>query len=105
MASAGGVEIGDDVRIATHTVIVAATHRFQALDVPIREQGVEGRKIVIEDDVWIGANVCILGGVTVGSGAVIGAGSVVTRSVPRGAIAAGNPARVIGTRLERAAER
>jgi maltose O-acetyltransferase len=60
------------------------------------EQGYEGtRPIVIEDDVWIGARVTILGGVNIGTGAVIGAGSVVTKNVPPYAIVAGNPAKLI----------
>lgn len=51
--------------------------------------------IVIEDNVFIGADVFVLKGVTIGQNSVIGAGSVVTRSIPSNAIAAGNPARVI----------
>ena len=47
--------------------------------------------IIIEDNVWIGANVTIIGGVTIGKGSVIGAGSVVTRDIPSGVIAYGNP--------------
>lgn len=52
-------------------------------------------EIVIEDNVWIGAHSIVLPGVRIGYGAVIGAGSVVTRDVPRFALAAGNPARVV----------
>lgn len=58
----GGVKIGNYVRIATHTVIVAAQHLFQRLDVPICHQGGESKGIIIEDDVWIGANCTILDG-------------------------------------------
>jgi acetyltransferase-like isoleucine patch superfamily enzyme len=53
------------------------------------------KPIKIEDDVWIGAGAVILPGVTIGQGSVIGAGSVVTKNIPRMALAAGNPARVI----------
>lgn len=52
-------------------------------------------EIHIEDDVWIGANVSVLDNVTIGKGAVIGAGSVVTKSIPAGWLAFGNPARCI----------
>lgn len=51
--------------------------------------------IVIEDDVWLGANVTVLKGVTIGARSIIGAGSLVTRSIPADCIAAGNPAKVI----------
>ena len=54
-----------------------------------------GAPITVESDCWIAADVKILGGVTVGRGTVIGAGSVVTRSIPAGVLAAGNPCRVI----------
>ena len=55
--------------------------------------------VVIEDDVWCGANVTILKGVTIGRGSVIAAGSVVTRSIPPYSIAGGVPARVIKKRF------
>lgn len=54
-----------------------------------------GKPIVICDDVWIASNVTICGGVTIGEGSVIGAGSVVTRDIPGGVLAFGNPCRVI----------
>ena len=83
----GGVEIGNDVRIATQSVIVSANHNFDDLDIPITFQGETKEKIIIEDDCWIGASVKILAGVTVGKGSVIGAGSVVNKDIPPYSIA------------------
>jgi acetyltransferase-like isoleucine patch superfamily enzyme len=97
----GGLKIGNDVRIATHVVITPAGHVFDKKDIPIRLQGVEMKGIVIEDDVWIGANATILDGVIIGRGCVIGAGSVVTKSLPEYSVAVGVPARVIYKRGER----
>ena len=54
-----------------------------------------GKPIRIGNDVWFGSNVTVCGGVTIGSRSVIGAGSVVTRDIPEGVLAAGNPCRVI----------
>jgi maltose O-acetyltransferase len=53
---------------------------------------------VIEDDVWVGANVTVLPGRVIGTGSIVGAGSVVTRDVPPWSVVGGNPARVLGTR-------
>lgn len=94
----GGVRIGNCVRIATHTVIVASMHRFQSPDIPIKEQGVEAQGIVIGDDVWIGAGVTILDGVEIGQGSVIAAGAVVNRSVEPFSVMAGVPARLLKRR-------
>ena len=96
----GGVRIGDDVRMATHTVVVAADHRFDDPNVPIRKQEVEPKAITIGDDVWIAANVTIVGGVEIGRGSVVGAGSVVTESLEPFSVAVGNPARVVKKRGE-----
>jgi len=54
-----------------------------------------GKPIRIGNDVWIASNVTVCGGVSIGSGSVIGAGSVVTKDIPEGVLAAGNPCRVI----------
>lgn len=94
----GGVEIGDCVRIAAHTVIVSANHRFDEVGVPIADQGVTAEGVRIADDVWIGAGARILDGVSVGKGAVIAAGAVVARNVPEGAIVGGVPAQILRMR-------
>jgi len=94
----GGIRIGNGVRIASHTVIVASNHNFEDPAVFIHKQGISAAGIIIEDDVWIGAGARILDGVTVRRGSVVGAGAVVTHSTNVGAVVAGVPARQIRSR-------
>ena len=94
----GGLVIGDKTRIAAQTVIIPANHRYRDWDTPIMDQGLDCRGIVIGNDVWIGASVTILDGVIVGDHAVVAAGAVVNKPVPVGAVVAGVPARIVGTR-------
>lgn len=98
----GGLEIGDDVIIAAHTVIVPSTHNFARTDVPIRDQFTTDLGITIEPNVWIATHVSVLDGVTVGTGSIIAAGAVVTNDVPPGSIVGGVPAKVLRTRDRRA---
>jgi acetyltransferase-like isoleucine patch superfamily enzyme len=93
----GRITIGDDVLLAPQVFITASNYQFTA-DVPIMSQPCAEADVVIGDDVWLGAGVVVVAGVTIGDGCVVGAGSVVTRSLPAGAIAAGCPARAIGSR-------
>ncbi|MBQ3737716.1 MAG: acyltransferase [Bacteroidales bacterium] len=94
----GKVNIGEAVAIAPNCMIIGANHCFNDTNKPIKEQGVEVKGVIIESDVWIGANCCVLDGVTIGKGSVIGAGSIVTKSIPPMSIAVGNPCRVIKQR-------
>ena len=94
----GGVTIGNNVIIGPYCVIHSANHRMDNLETPIAIQGYENKPVCIEDDVWIGARVVILPGVTIGEKAVVGAGSVVTKDIPSKAVAVGNPAQVIRMR-------
>lgn len=90
---AATVEFGDHVFIAPNCVFSTAGH---ALDAQQRGQGLEiARPIKIGNDVWIGANVSVLPGVTIGDRSIIGAGSVVNRDIPADVIAVGNPCRVV----------
>ena len=89
----GKVTIGDNVQFAPGVSIYTAGHPLHPVS---RNSGYEyGIPITIGNHVWIGGNVIILPGVTIGDNAVIGAGSVVTKDVPDNMIAAGNPCKVI----------
>lgn len=90
--------IGDDAMLAEMVSVRDHDHRFDDLETPIREQGMVCAPIVIGRNVWIGAKVSVVKGVTIGDNAIIGANAVVTRDVPANAIAAGVPARVIKMR-------
>jgi acetyltransferase-like isoleucine patch superfamily enzyme len=92
-----GIVVGDDTRIASGTTIYAFNHGIDP-DRLVREQPVTSLGIRIGADVWIGANVGITDGITIGDHAVVAMGAVVTRDVPEWAIVAGVPARVIGDR-------
>lgn len=87
------VTFGDNVFIAPNCGFYTAGHPVDAVE---RNKGLEyARPISVGDNVWIGAHVCVLPGVTIGENCVIGAGSVVVRDIPAGSIAVGNPCRVI----------
>lgn len=94
--------IGDYVMMGPDIMIMGGGHNFSDTTIPMIKQGGKGRSsLVIQDDVWIGARVTILGSVgLIGKGAIIGAGAVVTKAVPDYAIVAGNPARVIRYRTK-----
>ncbi|SDT38292.1 acyltransferase [Actinoplanes derwentensis] len=95
----GHVEIGDAVRIGAHTSILGFNHNMTDPDVEVFRQPLTSKGVTIGDDVWIGSHVVVLDGVTVGDKAVLAAGAIVTKSVPSGAVVAGNPARVIKWRV------
>jgi acetyltransferase-like isoleucine patch superfamily enzyme len=83
------IKIGNNVRCGTNTTIADADFH---LDDPRAGKPAD---VIIEDNVWLGANVTVLKGVTIGENTVIGAGSVVTKSIPANVVAAGNPCKVI----------
>ena len=87
------VTFGDNVFIAPNCAFYTAGH---PLDVAQRNAGLEySLPIRVGNNVWIGGNVCVMPGVTIGDNTVIGAGSVVVHDIPAGVLAAGNPCRVI----------
>ncbi|WP_233348997.1 acyltransferase [Henriciella marina] len=94
----GGLTIGDNTRIAAHTVIVPSNHVFSNADALIKDQGLQQLGITIENDVWIGAGVRVLDGVVLGRGCVVGAGAVVTKSVLPLTVVGGVPAKQIACR-------
>lgn len=87
------VTIGDNVLFAPNVSLYTATH---PLDASLRSTGAEfAFPITIGDDVWLGGNVVVLPGVTIGDNSVIGAGSVVTKDIPSNVLAVGNPCKVV----------
>ena len=91
----GGVEIGRYFHTGRGLTIFSSNHIYDRSGYIPYGYERDKKKVTIEDFVWCGANVTILAGVTVGEGAVVAAGSVVTHDVPKYAIVAGNPAKVI----------
>ena len=87
------ITIGEEVQIAPGVHIYTATH---PIDAATRRSGLDyALPVTIGDGVWLGGGAIVCPGVTIGENTVVGAGSVVTRSLPAGVVAAGNPCRVI----------
>lgn len=92
----GVIEIGDYVLIGPHVFIGSSNHRIVSDEQsPRLFAGHIPDRVGIGSNVWIGANAVICPGVQIGRNSIIGAGSVVTRNVPEGVLAGGNPAKVI----------
>lgn len=92
------VTIGAYALIGPYCYIASTNHRFERRDIPIQQQGFTTAPVTIGEDAWLGTQVVVLPGVTIGKGAIIGAGSVVTRDVPAYEIWAGVPARFVKNR-------
>jgi maltose O-acetyltransferase len=89
----GRITLGDFVQLGPNVQLLTATH---PLGTGRRREGWEGSgPITISDDVWLGGGVIVLPRVTIGAGTVVGAGAVLTRDLPPGVLAVGNPARVV----------
>ena len=87
----GGITIEDDVFIGPHCVLATEYHPEN----PETRHSLLTKPIVVKRNAWLGANVTVLAGVTIGENAIVAAGSVVTKDVPDNMIVAGSPARVI----------
>ena len=120
----GCVEIGERTGLSAHTIIHATNdcpvsigedgiigpqcylagggnYHHDNLDIPIRDQGIQNDGgVKLENNIWLGAKVTVLGGVTMHSGSIAGAGSVVAKDIPYNAICAGVPAKVIRNRSD-----
>jgi virginiamycin A acetyltransferase len=98
--SGNGVRLGAHVRVAANCTFAATNHEVASRDQLIRDQGFKPSRggIVVEDDVWIGANCVILDGAILRQGCVIGAGAVVRGEIGAYTIQAGTPLRQIGMR-------
>ena len=91
----GGLDIGRNVLFASYVCILTSNHKYSNAHIPIIEQGSSYAAVSIGDNCWIGYNVVILSGVSIGKHTVVGAGSIVTHDLPDHAVCAGNPCRVL----------
>lgn len=82
----GKIVIGNNVMFGPKCSLFAENHVFSNKDMVIKEQGVKQSGIIVEDDCWIGSNVIILDGVTIGKGSVIGAGAIISKNIPPNSI-------------------
>lgn len=94
----GPLKIGDNVMMGPDVIIMTSSHGHDRTDIPMRKQGSIVKPVTIGNDVWIGARVVILPGVTIGDGSILAAGAVVTHDVPAYSIVGGVPAKVIKKR-------
>jgi acetyltransferase-like isoleucine patch superfamily enzyme len=92
------IEIGNFCIIAADCKLITANHKYRYSDIPIDQQGYECRPIKLHDNVWLGYDVIILPGVSLGKGCVVGAGSIVTKSFGDNTVIAGCPAKIIKTK-------
>lgn len=92
------ITIGSNVMIAPYVYILDIDHKYESIDVPIANQGYNIASVTIGDDVWIGTNVIITKGVTIGQGSIIAANSLVNKDVEEYSIYGGTPAKLLKKR-------
>jgi acetyltransferase-like isoleucine patch superfamily enzyme len=98
IASGSSVRVGKDGLLAAYCYLIGGGHESGDPNQPIQEQQAVSRGVVLEDNVWLGAAVKVLDGVTIGADSIVGAGAVVSTDLPQRSVAAGVPARVIRAR-------
>ncbi len=98
ISGGGNVQIGDNFHSGKECLMISQNHNFDKGSAIPYDNTYIFKDIVIEDNVWFGDRVIILGGVTIGEGAIIQAGSVVVKDIPKYAIAGGHPAKIFGER-------
>lgn len=91
----GPVKIGNDIMFAQNVVLSGLNHGYEDITTSPSKQNINTKEIIIEDEVWIGANSVVVPGVTIGKHSIVAAGSVVTKDVQPYSIVAGNPARLV----------
>ena len=94
-AGTANISIGKYCHLGMGLTIYGFNHRYKNADKIPYDNKIEAKDVSIEDFVWLGANVTIIPGITIGEGAIVGAGAVVTRDVPDCAVVGGNPAKII----------
>ena len=92
----GGIKIGSNVVVSKNVLIESAGLDFKNNTVPYSHKAMP---IIIEDEVWIGANAIILGGVTIGKGSIVGAGAVISKSLPEKSIVVQSAIRMLGNKI------
>lgn len=97
ISGCGEVVIGDNFHSGQECKIITQIHNYEGQKIPYDETYI-CKDVTIEDNVWLGDRVLILGGVTLGEGSIIQAGSVVVTDIPNYAIAGGHPAKVFKNR-------
>ena len=95
LSAVGGITIGNNVSFGPEVVIWSSNHNYYSPESLPFDKKSKLKPVTIEDNVWIGARVCIAPGVTIGEGAVIAIGAVVTKDVPSCAVVGGNPAKIL----------
>lgn len=97
----GGICFGDNVLVGANVTLSSGKHPIEGSNPPIFERPTEPLPIIVEDDVWIGANAVIMPGVTLKKGTVVGAGAIVTKNTEEYSVVVGIPARILKYRIKK----